>query len=147
MKKKNILFIVLILGIVIVAVLFLGRSCKNEGLDGTWAWDGGEMTISGASGKFSEIDSGLWLNALNQQMVTIGSSKLRNISQTENNKWTCSQIGACPDGDNKVNSIFWVDNCTMSLSENGDTLRIVGDLPACGNAQGREGLAVYMRKK
>lgn len=146
MKKKNILILVLFLCIAVVIVIILCGRNNNKGLEGTWMWDGGEMTISGSSGKFSEITSGLWFNALNQQFVSIGSSKLRNINQIEDNKWTCSQIGACPNGD-KVNSIFWVDNCTVSISTNRDTLKVVGDLPACGNTPGGEGTIIYIRKK
>lgn len=102
--------------------------------------------LSGSTGKFTAVKYGLWQNAIDKGFTSIGSEKIKNIKKTAENQRACSQIALCPKGDEAA-SVFWADDCTISISEDGTTIIVKGYLAPCGNSEGREATATYTRKK
>lgn len=133
-------------------------SCKDDddnkveySLDGTWVSENTEFIISGASGKFSKIKSGLWVNALENGFIEQNASRIKNITKNGENEWSCSFLAVCHILETTtVTSVFWSDDCNLFLSDDGETLTIENLLQvSCSDPKQGTKLATstYTRKK
>jgi hypothetical protein len=98
-------------------------STVNLNLDGVWDRNDIEITISGSSGIFSEINSGWWLKAMNQGFISIGSLKFKNITPINTLQWSCNNLWLHYTGNN-VDTIFWSSSSTLTMGNYGDTLTL-----------------------
>jgi hypothetical protein len=98
-------------------------------LNGTWEWigNGRVITISGNKGVFNRFENpvpALWQSAIDKGYVTIGStSSWQNLTSTGNLTWSGQLLAVRYNTSNPNVAIgtAW-QNCTFSLSSNGQTL-------------------------
>ncbi|MDR0321645.1 MAG: hypothetical protein LBI28_09095 [Treponema sp.] len=109
------------------AISFLMITCVttnnkvNTSLNGVW--DRGDIVITfiDSNGIFTEIKSDSWLRARNNGNISIGDRKYRNITQTDNLIWTAQELTL----NSRDFSITGWSNCTITMDENGQTIRIL----------------------
>lgn len=111
-------------------------------LNGVWDRDVIEVTISGSSGVFSEINSGIWLNALNLGFISLGSQKFSNITRTSDLNWTCDQLWAKYDSLGNTTSVFWDNNNFIKMSPDGSSITLTSPL----NPGAPSSSVTYIRK-
>jgi len=98
----------------------------NTSLNGVWTCNQFTITINGNSAVFSEINYGPWINVLNNRLLSIGSQKIRGISQTGNLSWTGIELTWWADDLNNNNTyrIGEWSNCTITMNRNGRSIQI-----------------------
>jgi len=144
--------------LILMALPLVITSCKDDdddkpeyNLDGVWISENTETTISGSSGRFSEITSGFWLNALENNFIEDNALRIKSIAKTGENEWSCSVLAVCHKLESTTaTSVFWADDCTASLSNDNNTLTIEGLLSnSCNNPEEGTRLSkiVFTRKK
>ena len=122
---KNI-FKVLCIAAFVLATGFFMAGCELFGsnsvsIDGVWErGDDIVITISGNQGVFTEIKSGGWKTVMDNGNVKLGDQKLRNITKTEDLKWTAQDLTF---GTSSFTTSF--SNCTITLSSDHKTLTVV----------------------
>jgi len=115
--------------ILATAISFLACSCLtnkniNTSLDGVW--DRGDIVISitGSNGVFTRINPDTnWDRVLKNDSIKIGDINIRNITQTDNMKWTAQAL--------KYNERSFVVNgwtdVSITMTEDGQTLIVTAD--------------------
>ncbi|GHU07160.1 hypothetical protein FACS1894151_01050 [Spirochaetia bacterium] len=86
-------------------------------------WDRGDIivTFSDDSAVFTQINSNSgWKQVQHNGYVSIGSRKFRNIKSSGNLKWTGQELTY-----NLSTYVTTWYNCTLTVSSNGQTLKIV----------------------
>lgn len=115
---------------------------QASSLNGVWDRDAIEVTITDSSGVFSEINSGIWLNALNLGFISMGSQKFSNITKTSDRNWTCNQLWAMYDSLVNTTSVFWDYSTSILMSEDGNSI-ICTSIPIQGEPSSS---STYFRK-
>lgn len=116
---------------------------QAKSLNGVWDRDVIEITISDSTGVFSEINSGIWLNALNLGFISMGSQKFSNITRTSDLNWTCNQLWATYDSLGNTNSVFWDVSTSIVMSEDGSSI-VCTSTPILGEPSAS---STYFRKE
>ena len=94
----------------------------EQGLNGDWERAGlYVVTFNNGNGVFKEMIGGIWLSGKNAGHINIGEQCYRNFSSSGDNKWT-GEIRIYNTA-SPHNTLRW-ENCTITLSENGQTLQI-----------------------
>ena len=103
---------------------FTTPSAINLSLDGVWDRTDIEVTFLGTEGKFTEINSGLWLDAKNKGFVAINTVKFRNIVKTGTNTWSGEELWQ-NSNNGVVTGINW-QSATLTMSSDGKTFSVGG---------------------
>ena len=116
----------------IIAMLTILLSCKKSGssdnsgtsysLNGYWTRNDMEIQISGSSGYFFKVNSGTWLICLNKGLISIGSLKLSNISQTNTSTWSCNDLWF--NSSSNPTAVLWSDPGTIQMSSDGTVITV-----------------------
>ena len=96
----------------------------NTSLNGVWSRGDIVITIVNDSGYFTEINSGSWQKVLHNGAVRVGDRKLRNITQTDNLRWTAQDL-AWNARNIYVDSTYLLgnwENCIVTMTEDGQTI-------------------------
>ena len=96
----------------------------NTSLNGIWSRGDIVITILNESGYFTEIKSGSWQKVLNNGAVRVGDRKLRNITQTDNLRWTAQDL-AWNARNIYVDSTYLLgnwENCIVTMTEDGQNI-------------------------
>jgi hypothetical protein len=118
--------------IYILAMLTILLSCKKSGssdstdtnysLNGYWTRSDMEIQITGNSGYFYKVFSGTWLICLNNGLISIGSLKLSDISQTSSTTWSCKDLWF--NSSSNPTKVLWSDPGTIQMSSDGTTITV-----------------------
>jgi hypothetical protein len=113
-------------GIIALAVVIgLSMAACDDGngdlINGVWDRGDIVVTINGSSGVFTEVKSNSgWIALLNNNIISIGGKKFRNIVYKNNQTWSGQEL-TYPDSSNTG----WNDGTTFTLSNGGQTLQVV----------------------
>jgi hypothetical protein len=107
----------------------------NTSLNGTWeANNGTRITVSGSgsTGVLSVIGPGSYKDAYDKGYLKIGDQIWRNITSKGNLTWSGQYLGVNYNSNNVVTGVSYANNCTFTMSSNGQTLTITGTNPVSG---------------
>ncbi|MCX6286928.1 MAG: M23 family metallopeptidase [Bacteroidetes bacterium] len=68
------------------------KTTNAAGLDGLWTNGAIVLNFSGSEAAFSQVLSGMWLQALLQGWISIGTSKFTGITKTSATTWSCHEL-------------------------------------------------------
>ncbi|MFH1118902.1 MAG: hypothetical protein V1775_03710 [Bacteroidota bacterium] len=111
-------------------------------LNGVWDRGDIEITISGISGTFSEINSGSWLNALNRGYAQLGWIKICQIAKVSSTSWSCNELWNKTDGNGNVTETAYSPPATITISTDGNTITVNSSDPWNGSSSS----TTYTRK-
>ena len=93
----------------------------DTSLNGVWSREDGEIvvTFTDSNGVFTQINSNSgWRQVQNNGAIKIGDAKFRNITMTDNLRWTCQNLTY----NTRDYSMSWI-KCTITMDANGQTIR------------------------
>lgn len=98
----------------------------NEPIHGNWEREGKYVvTFKGSSGYFKSLDGGMWLDAKENDNISIGEQCYRNIENIENNVWECEI--RIYNSYSPHETLYWEDcSLTLNSDENVITVGSVG---------------------
>lgn len=107
-----------------------GPEC-NHSLSGKWLDpDGTGIQFSGTKATFYSFSTN-WELFLNNGTVSVGSSKVRNVSQVNATKWNCETL-FLKIVDGKPISVAWSTDGTITMNASGSTITITATSPFGG---------------
>ncbi len=109
-----------------------GPQCSYT-LNGKWLdSEGTGTTISGLTGAFYAFSSN-WQLFVNNGTVSLGSLKIRNISQINSTTWSCQALFLRIVNGLPV-SVGWSTDGSIKMSTNGNTITVTATSPFSGNS-------------
>jgi hypothetical protein len=92
-------------------------------IEGVWVYGSNVITISGNGGVFTEIVTTKYKDAQSKGWISVGGPALRNIRSTNNQRWSCQNLGVYHNSNNPNVAIStrW-DNVEFALSADGQSL-------------------------
>jgi hypothetical protein len=113
----------------------------NELLNGNWMSSAGNgITISGTQGVFYAFSTN-WQTAANGGYVSFGTAKLKNITATGTNQWSCNDLFLTTTN-GTIDGVMWSSDGTINMNSNGNSITVISTGPVSGNV----GNVVYTKQ-
>ncbi len=110
-------------------ISFTTSNSVNFSLDGKWLSSAGTgIIISGASGTFYSFSSG-WQSAADLGFVSIGNTKLKNISKVSTYKWNCLELWT-HNTNGVIDYVIWSSDGTITMSSDGQSFSLFSNATA-----------------
>lgn len=101
-------------------------------LEGTWCDEYWSVGFSGSEGVFTEFMSGVWLQALEQDWVELGTVKFRNIERVDDREWSMQELYARRTSEGEITELVWSGSGSIVMNENEDEITIQSSNPDTG---------------
>ncbi|HYG40361.1 MAG TPA: hypothetical protein VD908_17150 [Cytophagales bacterium] len=120
-----------------------GDNTPSFELDGTWLHSSGTgLIISGTTGVFYSFNSN-WQDAADHGIVSLGDTKIKDISKVSDNKWTCLELWTRRTNGVPVETV-WSYEGDITMSEDGNSITIGSNVMIDGISNG--GSQVFVRQ-
>lgn len=112
--------------------LELQNDVTNYSLNGRWLKaDGLGILISGSNGTFYSFNSG-WQSFADAGVVSVGSLKVKNISQLNSATWNCQVLFSVTNNISQ-SGVAWSNDGTIEMGSDGSYITITATSPFSGD--------------